>query len=351
MPEETPELPVSEQETQIQPPASPSEASSEGGSFLDKLKIHEFKILGGVLGVLVFIGAVFGAYKFGQRQVQPPGLVVTPTPLPSEAPAKEGDPTANWKTYTNTKYKFSFKFPPDWIEAGYVEDDFRAFKQVASKNLEEKGVIPYDYILVSAGLLKKVNQEGFWNKQADETYFNYLYSQKIGEKRKGDPRYTITKLEELLINGAKAVKQAEEVAPEAETEYFYTVSVYILKNGQVFDFSGRFPNQDTWIKTENTLNLMLSTFKFLEESDEVQIKKVLDEYIPEHSLIKVFELEGLKILGNFAKVTVVPKDVVTDKALIILEKIEGQWTAIWGPGTAIGKTDPVLEKIPEGLLD
>lgn len=83
---------------------------------------------------------------------------------------------------------------------------------------------------------------------------------------------------------------------------------------------------------------------------EAEIREVLDEYIPRHSLVKVFELEGLKILGNFAKVAVVPKNVVTDKTMVILEKTEGQWTVIWGPGTAVGKTDPILEKIPEGLL-
>lgn len=60
MPEQTPEL-----------PASSTEASSEGGSFLDKLKIHKFKILAGTLGIFILVGAVFGAYKFGQRQVQP----------------------------------------------------------------------------------------------------------------------------------------------------------------------------------------------------------------------------------------------------------------------------------------
>ena len=31
---------------------------------MDKLKIHKFKVLGGILGILVFSGAVFGGYKF-----------------------------------------------------------------------------------------------------------------------------------------------------------------------------------------------------------------------------------------------------------------------------------------------
>ncbi len=43
--EEKPELPVSEQEVQIQPPASPSEASSEGGRSNRQLEnLYEYKI-------------------------------------------------------------------------------------------------------------------------------------------------------------------------------------------------------------------------------------------------------------------------------------------------------------------
>lgn len=65
MEEKPAELPVSEQEVQIPSP-----------SFLDKLKIHKLKILVGVLGIFVFAGVVSGAYKLGQRQIQP----TTPTP-------------------------------------------------------------------------------------------------------------------------------------------------------------------------------------------------------------------------------------------------------------------------------
>ena len=54
-----------------------------------KLLCEKFKILLGVLGVLVFAGAVFGAYKVGQRSIYParPELsrgkpVEGPTPTP-----------------------------------------------------------------------------------------------------------------------------------------------------------------------------------------------------------------------------------------------------------------------------
>lgn len=76
--------------------------------FLDKIKIHKWKILGGVLGVFVFAGGVFGAYKLGQRQVYPE-FVEGPTPTPVATPTP--DATADWRTYTNPVGKYSLKIP------------------------------------------------------------------------------------------------------------------------------------------------------------------------------------------------------------------------------------------------
>lgn len=84
------------------------ETESKSG-FLDTLKVHKFKILGGVLGVLVFAGAVFGAYKLGQRKIQPASQ---PTPTPVVVATPTPDPTTNWKTYANNE--LSFKYPPYW---------------------------------------------------------------------------------------------------------------------------------------------------------------------------------------------------------------------------------------------
>ena len=95
--EENPvQLPVSPQETQLEPPKSPI------------TKAPKWILIGGLL-VLLFGGAVFGAYKLGQSQIQPKptplAQVVTPTP----------DSTANWKTFTSSNYHYSFKYPENWF--------------------------------------------------------------------------------------------------------------------------------------------------------------------------------------------------------------------------------------------
>lgn len=61
---------------------------------------------------LVLAGSIaYAGWQFSQKQTvvsQP-----TPTPLPAEASAKEGDPTADWTTYHDNG--FLFKHPIDWI--------------------------------------------------------------------------------------------------------------------------------------------------------------------------------------------------------------------------------------------
>lgn len=65
------------------------------------------------LGIAIGVfGAKFLNQSQGQLQQNQPTSV--PTPLPAEASAQEGDPTADWKTYTNTRYAYSMKLPQDW---------------------------------------------------------------------------------------------------------------------------------------------------------------------------------------------------------------------------------------------
>ena len=50
-----------------------------------------------------------------QKSTIPQDAQTTQTPTPTPAPI---DPTANWKTYTNTQYGFEVKIPTDWTVDG-----------------------------------------------------------------------------------------------------------------------------------------------------------------------------------------------------------------------------------------
>src|SRR3989344_7950690 len=74
------------------------------------------KILLPMMIIMVLLAATAGTYlALNAKSKQ--ASKVTPTPLPTEASAKAGtsaDETANWKTYEDSTYGFSLKYPSDW---------------------------------------------------------------------------------------------------------------------------------------------------------------------------------------------------------------------------------------------
>lgn len=69
-----------------------------------------------ILAIIISSGATYFLVQL-QLTKQAPNQVAqtTPSPTPSVSPAPNGvEETANWKTYTNTKYNFFVKFPNSW---------------------------------------------------------------------------------------------------------------------------------------------------------------------------------------------------------------------------------------------
>lgn len=101
--------------------------------------------------ILVLIALAVVGY-FGYKNYWPKlqTLVVSPTPTATD------DPTANWKTYTNTAYGFSFKYPSDL-------------------KVEQMGTSPYEqYKLVYMG--KKQGDSGRTQTSLFDGYVFYVSS-------------------------------------------------------------------------------------------------------------------------------------------------------------------------------
>lgn len=65
------------------------------------------------LGLLVFL--LLLSFSFlGYQNMQLQKQIESMQTLPSATTQPNPDSTANWKTYTNTKYGFEFKYPEDW---------------------------------------------------------------------------------------------------------------------------------------------------------------------------------------------------------------------------------------------
>jgi hypothetical protein len=64
--------------------------------------------------ILLFALGAAGYFAYQNWQLKQQISQVQPTPTPQITPTTTPDPTADWKTYTNSVYSYSFKYPNDW---------------------------------------------------------------------------------------------------------------------------------------------------------------------------------------------------------------------------------------------
>jgi len=65
--------------------------------------------------ILVLVGV---AFYFGYQNLQLRQMISQnqPPPVSTRTPTTTPDPTANWKTYTNSEIGFSLNYPKEWIQ-------------------------------------------------------------------------------------------------------------------------------------------------------------------------------------------------------------------------------------------
>ena len=243
MEEETPEPQIT------QKPVETAEVAAEIESVEEKPVKSWFKIvLFSILGIILAAGLVFAGYKLAQLKQVKPGPQPTPTPVVVATPTP--DPTANWKTYTNTKYGYSIKYPPE-MESKKLEPS-AAFGPI--------GLTAHNFIV--------------WGPtQKPETEFYDGLAVTLG---------MMTNPEELSLR--EFADQRSQPVEIGERESFEEIQVGNLKGFKAVGVGlGRFTHIFLPYKTadkvvqiiatwggekkkeyQDTFNLMLSTFKFLE---------------------------------------------------------------------------------------
>ena len=75
----------------------------------------------------LFAVVVLAGCAYGWVTLYPATPVAEVTPSPSASVAATVEPTAGWKTYTNVKYGFEFKYPTEW---GISEHSANGFSQI-----------------------------------------------------------------------------------------------------------------------------------------------------------------------------------------------------------------------------
>jgi len=215
------------------------------------------------LGVVLVGGLVFAGAQIGKRQTRSqlpayptlvPRAVATLTPpavvIPTEIPLATStpitiltpDPAANWKTYTNTKYGYSVKYPlgSQVKEDGYPNKDMRF-------NTTFKGEV---YVCISAPDVVG-----------------------MGCGRSG-VAYEIKETEELVVIGGKQylAGKTEEMGP-GETLNFHNETMIVKggldgPKGKLGLSYGSALNENStyqeYLKNKRYIYQILSTFRFLE---------------------------------------------------------------------------------------
>ena len=96
-----------------------------------------------LIGVLVLVG---GAFYLGRQTTPKPSpnpVVTSQTPQPTPTPFPSTDETANWKSFTNTKYGYSIKYPPDKFIDCSAEDSFIIHGKPTNNTICGSGEGPY----------------------------------------------------------------------------------------------------------------------------------------------------------------------------------------------------------------
>lgn len=246
MPEETPQLPISEQETQIQAP-----------SLLEKIQAQKKKILIGAglfLGILILVGAVFGVYYLGQREAQTT-LGPTPTPLPAEVSTEEGDPTANWETYTDLKNIFAIKYPPTlFVQEGPQQTFFTKKEATTAERMD------YSDHLVEIMVNKTIQRfESYYQTANNKTVEGYGDLKLRSYKIDGYPAVEYGYNEE---SKEKELKEQSEALESGASVFMinFPRGIILNKDDTIIEIS----TKSYFGEFKQTFEQILSTLRFLE---------------------------------------------------------------------------------------
>jgi len=210
-------------QSQYQAPMDSAGPSQLSGTkhFLNKKFAITFVILS-----LLGAGAYAGIWYWQDQQVAQE-VVPTFTPRPSTTP----DPTADWKTYTNTQYGFEFKYPSDW-------NSWLDSNNVASiVNLQQKDD-DMGSAVISVSATKQLSQT---TKPLDSTM-------------------VLNKTSDVTYNG---IRWSLTFTSDKREPTLRFISATAYHNGYLYNIVSRnYP--DT---TEKLFDQILSTFKFTDIAD------------------------------------------------------------------------------------
>lgn len=184
-------------------------------------------IIGSIILVLILVGATiyFTVGKKSELTNNQPVVTNNTNNITNQTNPAPIGPTANWKTYSNTRYAYTIKYPTSWfVDTTYSENDFTLresdiiggdtiWSNYQNPNQYDLGTVPSDLEAVFLLIYKTDAQttlDTFINLK------NFLYSNK----------------ESVNINGLSGIRLTNDL------KNGLTSKIVLLKAGNnVFDFS------------------------------------------------------------------------------------------------------------------
>lgn len=218
---------------------------------MTETQTNKFIAFMSILSVLLLLASGFLAYQNLQLQKQISQLSVQPSPSPTPFPeTPSADPTADWKTYTNAQFNYSFKYPS--------EADLKELRNDEKKNIVN---------LTIPNISRPSNNEaiGLFAASLESKTFEQYISEKANPQIIGG--FAITKKPKIYKTNKISGYLYEEKSFASNQEY--RIIVFPLKYNNYFEI--RYPLiKETENATQIFVDQILSTFKFIGEDVEGQ---------------------------------------------------------------------------------
>jgi hypothetical protein len=196
-------------------------------------------ILAGIVILLLVAGGIFFLGRITAPKSEAPVTTSSPQPSPTT------DPNVNWKTYTNARYGFSFKYPENLSIRSDSRDDFIGFLEIPGVNNSQKLIV---------SVYPNPNNLNLQDFREDL-------------RRMGSPSTENVTYQPTTINGYAGLTERYERACLGICEDFKSGKyfMYHIKDDRVIvSFSIQTDNPaGNILEDEQWLDQILSTFKFL----------------------------------------------------------------------------------------
>ncbi len=188
-----------------------------------------------LLVIFVLVAAGYFAYTNRYFVKNSPAPVPIPVPTLIVKPPSSPDPTANWKTYSNPKIFFQFKYPSDYTLADVSPNEGQKGKYVINVSSPTTPNEGNTFQKNELGITIFVQPENFTRYSCSD-----IGCGKITEKN-------------IKIGDVEVVQRDILGSPAGESsEYYFTVNNLYYKIDKYPFLSSR----------DEEFNLILSTFKF-----------------------------------------------------------------------------------------